>query len=438
MSLGACGGHPLNGSDAAPNAGAGGGIGGHGPAMNGGAGVDAGADRNATTPSAMLPSGICITNAFRHDGGACTCQPDTPAVCPTTCANLELDDDNCGACGNKCPDTATCNDGKCGQEPTVLRPASLSTSPLVCGGIDLALAGSILYAADAANGSVFMMPATGGPPVVLVKGELRPKGIVVRGQTMFWMAGEPIKDPQQPTPAALSIHAAPVGGGPVHTIFLTADGVGGFTVSPDGQSVFVSSGAKLWKVPAAGGAGVVVGVEAHNGIPRALALDGTNLVFPNDINGDIDVIQLVDGTPASCGNVDPVTGGLLDTLCARVSRGQGSLLFDTILARDGWVSWADGNNLTRNPLTPGSLQFNENVVSLDNSIAAMTFGASAIYFAIYDPGFETGGEIGKTPLASNTTAVLLARHQNGPRSIAADDARVYWSTKDCAIFSLPN
>src|SRR5688572_5275983 len=45
-------------------------------------------------------------------GGACVCGPGR-ATCGTTCADLQLDDANCGACGNACPAGASCAKGAC-------------------------------------------------------------------------------------------------------------------------------------------------------------------------------------------------------------------------------------------------------------------------------------------------------------------------------------
>jgi hypothetical protein len=41
------------------------------------------------------------------------CATATPTCCASVCTNTQTDNNNCGACGNKCPTGKTCKAGVC-------------------------------------------------------------------------------------------------------------------------------------------------------------------------------------------------------------------------------------------------------------------------------------------------------------------------------------
>ncbi|KAH7071315.1 hypothetical protein BKA63DRAFT_70797 [Paraphoma chrysanthemicola] len=67
---------------------------------------------DTTTPT------VTATTASISTTTVCPCAAPRPSLCGTTaeeCANLQDDADNCGTCGNVCPNGAGCNDGLCNQ-----------------------------------------------------------------------------------------------------------------------------------------------------------------------------------------------------------------------------------------------------------------------------------------------------------------------------------
>ena len=55
------------------------------------------------------------------------------------------------------------------------------------------------------------------------------------------------------------------------------------------MTIYISLGTQVLKAPVAGGASSVVANEVKDGLPAALALNGTtNIVYPTTFNGDVD------------------------------------------------------------------------------------------------------------------------------------------------------
>jgi Stigma-specific protein, Stig1 len=376
---------------------------------------DAATDKNPATTA----DGKCVTGAYPRDG-ACMCLSNVPNVCGDICVDMMLDNDNCGACANKCAATASCNAGKCGPMPATVIPAAAG-----CTSIHIAVVGPTLYWTDQGHGMVKSAPVAGTPVTMIAMGEAAPTLIEVRGTTVFWQAGMTIRKS--------------TAGAAATTVVTSTDPINGFTASVDGATVYFSALTKVKQVAAAGGAVVDVASEEQLGKPNALALDGTNLVYPCDVNGDVDVVQLAAGKVASCGKEDPDGGALLQVMCTRIARSQGELILGTVVATGNRAYWANGATLHANVSSQGALQVNEQVASTigTNSVSTMTFSGTNLFFAEFDPDITKKGTglIEKTPMVKDSTAVAVARGQNGPASIAADATKVYWSTSDCSIMS---
>jgi hypothetical protein len=365
--------------------------------------------------SPTRPSGSCVTGAFKRNG-VCTCQAATPNVCGDQCVDVQTDDANCGCCGNACGPTSTCNQGKCGPAAIEIVPASPG-----CESIDLAVEAGTLYWTDKGHGRVSSMPTTGGVVTTIAAFNLgAPSQIAVRDKSVYWAA-----------PGAI-MHATPTI--QPHTITMITPN--GFAVSADGAYVYYSTGTSVVRVLATTGASpVVVAREEHGGIPTALALDGSVLAYPTDLNGDVDVATLNEGKVASCGKEGP-NGELLNVDCLRVARSQGSLLREKIVAQQGRVLWADGSTLKMSGTTPGSPPANDFVAGTNaDFISSFATLGNMIYFSDHAAADTASGVIYKAAFARDQTAIRLARGQREPRSVVVDDKRVYWSTSDCRIMS---
>jgi hypothetical protein len=216
-----------------------------------------------------------------------------------------------------------------------------------------------------------------------------------------------------------------------------ADVAAGFLISPDGSTIYISLGNQVLKAPVAGGAVSVVANEVKDGMPAALALNGTtNIVYPSTFNGDIDA-PLLSANPAICGMDDPVNpGNAIQTTCPRLGRSQGELFPNFITVIAGRAYWIDGPNVKGELIGPMGTSFDSIAASQTSKItAAVTNGVDAIYFADADPNDPNGGFVEKTALAPNSTPVLLARAQKAPIAIAVDATRIYWASSDCSIWS---
>ena len=390
-------------------------------------GHDAG---RADTSSATEPNGTCVQGAYPHDG-VCLCADATNSVCGDACVDLPNDDENCGACGHACPESSVCVAGQCGPTPVVLQPAS----PGTCKAIDLTLSDGALFWADQVAGKILRAPVTGGPPVTLAAGEDAPAAIVVSGGTAYWLAGAPIGEE-----VASMLRAAPIAGGAATTIVAPADGLGGFTVSPDGQTIYFSTATTISKVAAStSGAVPVVVAQIGDIFPRGVAVDGDHVVFATAFNGHIESARLVDGVEARCGFLD-ASGNSTDIMCAYIGKQVAGRLI--VVTSAGRAFWPDGAGIRVNDVAATGTSFQTIAARFGVSdISAIAVVEQTVFYADlgFPPNHGTIGEVmlplGDLTLVSDGVPIRLARDQHGPQSVAVDATRVYWSTSDCAILA---
>jgi hypothetical protein len=384
----------------------------------------------------IRPDGRCIENAFKMNG-ACVCYTYEPTACADRCTDLQVDPDNCGACGHACEREAICHAGVCGPSPAAI----VLARPGACASMDLAASDDLVAWADEAKGEIGRVPLAGGalPPIAL--GEDHPRAIALRGRSAFWLAGPRVDatldDKIRFISRASTLRLASLDGGEVVTVAAPPAGVDGFAVSADGATVFYSTGHTVEKIAASALAtALVVARDAHAGVPLGIALDGALLAFTTDVNGDVMTAWPAAGEPSTCNLTDPTTFDEFGVRCHQVGRevnGTG-----TIVAGGGHIYWDDGVGIKRNVFAIDALANNDWIVSSDTRIRSIAFAGDSILLAAFDGALVDDGSIGRTSgLEPNGALVPLARHQDRPGSVVTAKGRVYWSTGDCAIRSTP-
>jgi Stigma-specific protein, Stig1 len=398
-----------------------------------GDGVDALASGvlDAVGGSATLPDGRCVVGAFSHDG-VCVCQPDAPTACGAGCTDVTMDADNCGACGHACTANVGCIDGQCTSPVTNLVPAAPG-----CDAIDVAVGGGRLYWTDQGHGTVKSEAVAGGAATTISSKEPSPWLVTIAGSTLFWIdvvSAQPGVGtngvPMTTTTVTIRKATLPDGKpGDLVTETNLNGGIQGLAVSEDGSSLYYSADTDVKVIPVAGGTAVTAGHEALGGIPTALALHGSSIGYVTRLNGDVDVIDVMPGQAATCGNYDSTTQQFVEVNCTRVAQGQGSPLFTDILIQGDDIYWSDNDRITVDSALPHAGRDNQQVTSgMGGNLTAMVGAPAFIYFG--EDGF-----VEKTLYAPGSTTGVIARQQKAPMSIAVDATRVYWSTGDCAINS---
>jgi hypothetical protein len=408
------------------------------------AGMDGSSSNDASYP-VMAADGKCVSGAFVHDG-KCSCQPDVPTVCKNGCTNVMTDDNNCGGCDHACGPEQTCNAGVCGATPTTLVPSASGCTKTVGKanlGISITISGSTLYFADAGHGAVKSVPVAGGNVTTISTTEKAPHAIVATGTTVLWInsvEGQP--GDAGVVPITATIRKSVGGAAPTDLTMVTntTGGINGLLLSADGATLYFSSDTNIKKIPVAGGTATDVAVEEHGGIPGAMALDGTKIVYPTDLNGDVDVITVSGTTVAKCGkNGDD---GELDPdaqiNCQRIARSQGGLFQGVIAARGDRAYWLNNTSVKANSTAPNAGQSNEDIAQSDvAAITALAISTDKAYFG--DDGLIEVAPL--MPTAGEVKGKHVARAQPTPTSIALDAMKVYWATgvsdaasaNDCAI-----
>ena len=430
------------------------GTGGAGGSSAGGSGGTTGAA--GADPLATNPDGTCVAGAFKRNG-VCACQSDTPKVCAAMCTDATTDVANCGTCGKACNATATCNAGTCGADVTNLVPAITG-----CMSLNLAVAGTTIYFTDTGHGTVNSVATTGGAVTKLVMGEVSPGMILTAGTNLFWISIKSVTTTTADggamvmTTTASIRKASTAGAGAADLVTETNihGGINGMALNAAGDTLYYSADTNVKSIAVSGTAtmGTIVAEEQLGGVPTGIGIEGTTLAYVTEINGDVDVVTIGATTAANatsmcpantacCGfhdPADPAMENLLNTSCTRVARSQGAPFFGAMIVKGGNLYWSNDGSITTNSAaqvtTASAHGFNTDNMQVATtggaSVTAMAGDATNIYFA-------QDGLIQKTPYTVMSTAVNVARAQMAPSSIALDTTKVYWSTGDCAINSIP-
>jgi hypothetical protein len=366
-------------------------------------------------------NGNCVPGAFKR-GGICACQSSAPTVCDEMCTDISLDPENCGACDRACAATATCNAGACG--PSV---ASIVPDAPGCVALHLASSPGVLYWTDEGHGTVKSLAAN-CTQTTIASHEQNPGMIIVAGPYLVWVSST--VSGTTTTSTIRSVLAA--GGTPSDVVTEVNDtgGIRGLASVPRGTELFYSAGTKVRGVVLQNGVPFDVAREELGGVPTALAIDGDTIAYATDIDGDLDVVTVVEGTVASCGKHDPndSTGeSLLMVNCTRVARSQGDLYFGGLVLRNGVVYWSNDGEIQSNAATPNAAPNNETITTSSGGNAVTALVADATDFYLGEDGL-----VEKASAVVGATAVNLARAQAAPSSMALDVGRLYWST-GCAI-----
>jgi hypothetical protein len=292
-----------------------------------------------------------------------------------------------------------------------------------CGSMMIAVSAGKLYYTDKMHGTVSSVAVAGGAPTSVATAQMAPTLLSVTADKVFWLAT-----------GAKQIYSAPLAGGAATGVLKApeTEEIGGFALTPDGMSVVYSAKTFIKKVPAAGGADAVEVGHEDSGIPKALAVTDKFVGYPADINGDVDVMQLM-ATPSVCASEDAM-GGVVNKDCKRLARSQGSLNFNSIFIIGDNAYWANQTSIyTSSASMPSG--FNDSVVQANsptaNGITAFTIVNNVVYLS------DDSGVIYSAPLMKDSMPTQLVRGQKAPTSIAADDANLYWADGDCSIKSLP-
>jgi hypothetical protein len=321
-----------------------------------------------------------------------------------------------------CGATATCNAGKCGAAPMMVAaaPANCTAMSIV------ATTAGVFYAANNSVGKA-------GAAAPIATGEMGASLLQANGTNLFWYNS-----------GTKTIRMVAAAGGTPSDVYkaMAYDGgmpdILGFLVSPDGMTLYFSLGNTVYKKAVTGTAApTVVAQEVKQGIPAALALNGTtNIVYPATFNGDVDA-PLLSAMPAICGAPSAANPDEADmTTCPRLGRSQGELFPNFIATVAGHAYWVDGPNLKGEMIAAMGTSFDSISAAQTSKItAAVSNGVDTIYFADADPNDPNNGYIEKSPLVKDSTPTLLARGQKSPLSIAVDATNVYWADSTCAIFS---
>jgi hypothetical protein len=429
---------------------------------------------------------VCAGNAYSLDGGACSCQTDTPTLChydagqAPLCVDPTTDTSNCGGCGLACPPTVACNNSKCGNAPTNLVPSAPG-----CVSMRVVYDSGNIYWADMGHGTIASIPAgtsdSGAVTTIVAANsnqyiaaiqtpsgpKLWPAGpistaLLVHAGTVYWIgAASPLKCPTDGGTCTggvgSTIMSATAGSAPKTLLKMSMDpapspvsdvdaafpietpGVNppilAIALSPDFSTIYFAAGTRFYSIPATGavGAPTYVGYAEgpEHGQATALAADSTYLYYPTDLSGNVEILTL----GMMC---DPDAAA--NEMCpARISESQGNLVYDTITIKGTSLYWGNDQTVRRGDVAvalTGSLSGDDFPSTLQQtSLTGFVIGTQNAYFG--ETGQDNAGYIEKgaaPPFDGDVpNAVVIARGQPQPMSFALDGTNVYWTTSNCDI-----
>jgi hypothetical protein len=342
-------------------------------------------------------------------GGVCIC-PTGESLCGQSCADLQTDPDNCGACTIECdPRVRSCQSGAC----TCLDGTSACTLTQLAGNLDqpqnIAVAGEYVY--FAASTSVYKVPIDGGTPVVIASEQGSPAGVAVDGTGVYWVD----------TGTTGTVMAAPLDGG---AAFALASGQN----SPNGTVV---AGGNVYWVTSSGSTGAIMTVPTAGGTPTPFAnVQATTIaVDANNVYACVQLPQPTDGALVMESSQIvrmPLDGGAATVLASQM--GGTSIAVDAVN-----VYWVSGE-----PPGIGVI-----AVAIDGGVpvtlAAETQAHSLVsdgtnlYYAVLT---ATPSDVMRVPVTGGT-AVVVAAQQNNPGAVAVDGTSLYWMNAGGAM-GFPN
>jgi hypothetical protein len=284
---------------------------------------------------------VCAENAYSLDGGACTCQVDTPNLCTydagqaAQCVDESIDPNNCGGCGVTCKISAACVGSMCGQEPTQLvRPAP------GCVSMRVVYDSGNIYWSDMGHGTISSIPVGGGPVTTIASGQgiaavqngvqgilMWPgplaTGLLVHAGTVYWVgASSPVQCPADAGGSCFggdgtTLMSATAGSAPKTLLTMAMDPVpspvsatdSGFSIetlgqnppinaialSPDGSTLYFAAGTRFYSVPTGhGGPVTYVGYTEgpEHGEATALVANDNYLCYPANFSGTVEILSL--------------------------------------------------------------------------------------------------------------------------------------------------
>jgi len=304
-------------------------------------------------------------------------------------------------------DSAPCPGAGC------LKPQQLNLPGATCGGMHLAVTTSELFWTDTAAASVSALATTtqgfSGGIQSLLDG---PTLIAATGRTVYWLNS---------TSKTIRYSSAPSGSTLFTTLYEDAHAM---RLSAGVQNrLYVSQGMAVRWYP---GNGTVATEES--GVPAAVAFDASNIAFAVMGDKDIDVVSLAVnyGTPATC--TAPASANP-SVHCSHVVTAQSALLLDTLEMANSRVIWANGGTLYSRPADLSTPAQALATTAFGGAITTFVLQGSTVFLA-------EDGYIEAATLTTMDTATVLATGQSQPRSMVADDARIYWVNADCSIMSV--
>jgi hypothetical protein len=131
---------------------------------------------------------------------------------------------------------------------------------------------------------------------------------------------------------------------------------------------------------------------------------------------------------------DPTATGIYT--CPQVIFGSHPIpLLDTIVVKDGFLSWAKEGNVWRADLSTADPTVDGHFIYSDSlkGFGVTGFAITPHYAYFAENNYIEKGGFAPSDGNGPPHAQLLAREQPWPSSLAADGTNVYWTTSNCDI-----
>jgi hypothetical protein len=251
-----------------------------------------------------------------------------------------------------------------------------------------------VYWSDASASTVSMVPATGGPGVVLASGQVYPLQLATDATYLYWGTNH-------------GVNKVPLGGGALTTV-VSYDSPYGIAV--DASNVYFTNGGDgVFAAPLGGGA--PTRLASGQALARLLAVNADHVYWTNDVPGGT-----IDGVPT--------TGGATVVLAGSQDYGNG------IAVDADNVYWVTGNGNSPagtvmkvplgggSPVTLASGYPNSQQVAVD---------ANNVYWTVQRYNNQAIGAVLKVPINGGTPTTIWSASGAGPQGLALDATSVYWA-----------